>query len=352
MPFPLSQAKLQAADQAMHDYFMTAFKKRYIEVTAGTFNSPKAPGEVSTLEMGTRFERARQAAQTLNRTDWTPSVKVTRILQAKAEEAALWARDHTLGTYQEMAERAERAYYSSVRQEAIAAIDDRPKSKKDSLPKLLEQASPAPAKLFGGAAPAASASAPAADPKDPSLAMQALDDEKLLAYARGKTKVRDSHGREVAPGTLWEGNHTVNPPQFEELNKELQRSLKRVKAYEGEIDGKFGRFTKHGVKQIETTFNFKTDGIAGAQTIAALQVKEAQALFAEYAKDGRLSAAEKKQLGAELSDVATMGAELSKKAKSDAGKLLDQLKKLNIDEGDAILGNTIKNVRKAVGPQK
>ncbi len=59
--------------------------------------------------------------------------------------------------------------------------------------------------------------------------------------------------------------------------RDLQRKLKKLGFYTGNIDGDFGPGTESAVKRIQTQYGLTADGIAGKQTLAALDTATATA---------------------------------------------------------------------------
>ncbi len=59
--------------------------------------------------------------------------------------------------------------------------------------------------------------------------------------------------------------------------RELQRKLKKLGFYTGNIDGDFGKGTEAAVKRFQAQYGLTADGVAGARTLAALETAEATA---------------------------------------------------------------------------
>ena len=59
--------------------------------------------------------------------------------------------------------------------------------------------------------------------------------------------------------------------------RELQRKLKKLGFYNGNIDGDFGPGTDAAVKRFQTQYGLTADGVAGARTLAALDSAQATA---------------------------------------------------------------------------
>jgi|GEM_PF-4259392 len=212
--------------------------------------------------------------------------------------------------------------------------------------------------------PTTAPATPAAGNQDAEDANKALTDDAehgLLDLAddefTGKTKSGEEkkfHGR------LFVGSQLINPDQFVAATFDLQQSLNRVT--EGGlsrfgIDGKFGNETKAAVEKIQAEFGLKVDGVAGTQTITALQIKEASVLLGTLAADG-LSAADKKEINAELQDIVTMAkldGALGGNAKEKVAQLLETLKvtgKIADVDSDPQLKDVIKSLRQVTGIAK
>jgi hypothetical protein len=102
---------------------------------------------------------------------------------------------------------------------------------------------------------------------------EALYDDDLVNFAKGKAPVAGM------TNYLWKGAHWVeNADQskaYGDMIQILQRSLDRVNGKtEGSDDGVYGAGTRKAVRAIQAQYGLRQDGIAGRQTITALQVEE------------------------------------------------------------------------------
>lgn len=112
-----------------------------------------------------------------------------------------------------------------------------------------------------------------AGPPAPHAAEAPSATNDLIAYAG--TKLKGDNGKEFT-GVLFKGVHHIDPKFAGEngLVAQLQRDLKELKLYEGEIDGKFGPATETAVKKFQQEHGLENSGIAGKETIAAIQIMQ------------------------------------------------------------------------------
>ena len=94
-----------------------------------------------------------------------------------------------------------------------------------------------------------------------------------------------------------------------EALRDLQQSLNRIRATDGHgglefgADGIYGVRTKEAVQELQERYGLTVDGIAGRETLTALQLDEVRVLVENLKADG-LTAEEKEQIKLELEDVA------------------------------------------------
>lgn len=201
---------------------------------------------------------------------------------------------------------------------------------------------------------------PAAAKQAAEDANKALTDDALLTLATSKQTGKTKSGEEKEfRGRLFVGVDMINPPTYSAATLDLQQSLNRTSGGLNTygVDGKFGNETKAAVEKIQAEFGLKVDGVAGTQTITALQIKEASVLLGTLAADG-LSAADKKEIKAELEDIVTMATldgALGGNAKEKVTQLLETLKvtgKIADVDSDPQLKDVIKSLREVTGIAK
>lgn len=151
------------------------------------------------------------------------------------------------------------------------------------------------------AAPAApAAEAPAANSNTPAPA--AVPTRSVRAEAKHDENLALNDDALIAlEGNLLRG---LSGGALDRAVRDLQQSLDRVS--EGGLnfgaDGIYGAATEGAVKALQEKYGLATDGIAGRQTITALQVEEARFLI-DRLKEGGLTDAEKTEIQKELADV-------------------------------------------------